>query len=237
MGIAAKLTQVATLVEDLPAADAQIRSLFGFDEGYHEIGMAMFGLENTVQPIGQDQYLEVCGRLPAEAGSKPVGGRRGNGGYMAIIELPNREDVAVCRERLLAQGLRIVHEITQENYESIHVHPRDLGTIVSFDWNNGPWPGIAADWEGPRRIDVVQGIQAVELRSSSSKVLAERWRAVLDAPLKDGDLSLTGDGTTIRFREGRPDNEAGLDVIDFAAADRNRAGKTVDVGGTEFRLV
>ncbi|SEB64345.1 VOC family protein [Rhodococcus koreensis] len=237
MEINARLTQVATLVGDLDKADAQVRDLFGFEEGYHESGMAMFGLENTVQPIGERQYLEVCGQLREGESQRPVGGRRGNGGYMAIVEVSRREDIALCRQRLAAQGLRVVHEIVQDEYESIHVHPRDLGTIVSFDWNGGPWPGIAADWQGPIRTDVITAIAGIELRSASPDEYAKRWATVLGLDVENGVVTLPGDGSTVRFAGGRSDDEAGLDVIDFVATARTRAGESHDIGGTEFRLV
>lgn len=230
-----KMTQVATLVPDLPAADAQVRDLFAFEEGYHEPGMAMFGLENTVQRIGPDQYLEVCGRLPAAEGRPAVGGRRGDGGYMAIVEVGAREDVETCRRRLLELGLRIVHEIEQEHYHSIHVHPRDLGTIVSFDWSGGQWPGIEAGWPEPK-TDVVERVVGIELRSADPDLFTQRWSRVLGLPTEDGAVTLT-DGTQIRFADGRSAELAGLDVIDFRVGDRARAGQSHDVGGTEFRLV
>lgn len=234
--IVSKMTQVATLVEDLPAVDAEIRRLFGFVEGFHEDGMKMFGLENTVQRIGPDQYLEVCGRLDDGVERAPVGGRRGNGGYMAIVEVAEQEDIESCRERLEEQGLRIVHEIKQEQYHSIHVHPRDLGTLVSFDWNNATWPGIAPGWP-PAQTDVVEGVAAIELRSASPDLFADRWHQVLGLPVEDGNMTLTGDHTQIRFRGGRPADQAGLDVIDFRVRDRALAGEVHDLGGTEFRLV
>src|SRR5262245_9577442 len=125
------MTQIATLVADLDKVDDQIRELFGFEEGYHEPGMAGFGLENTVQRIGESQYLEVCGQLRDGQERPKVGGRRGNGGYMAIVEVAEHGDIEICRSRLEAEGLRVVHEIENDVYHSIHVHPRDLGTLVS----------------------------------------------------------------------------------------------------------
>jgi hypothetical protein len=231
------MTQLATLVADLDKVDAQIRELFGFEEGYHEPGMASFGLENTVQPIGNAQYLEVCGRLRDDEQGRRVGGRRGYGGYMAIVQVDRREDVETCRERLLEQGLRVVHEIVNDGYASIHVHPRDLGTLVSFDWNEGAWPGIAADWNGPIRTEVVNSMRGIELRSSTPEQFAERWSRTLGVPFNDDGLSLTGDGFDVRFTTGRSAQEAGLDVIDFEATDRRRVGETYDLGGTEFRFV
>lgn len=234
--IVSKMTQVATLVGDLDHVDAQIRKLFGFDEGYHEPGMKMFGLENTVQRIGADQYLEVCGQLRDGEQRRAVGGRRGNGGYMAIVEVGEREDIETCRARLEELGLRVVHEIEHNGYHSIHVHPRDLGTIVSFDWNIKAWPGIAPDWP-PANTDVVERITAIELRSSNPDVFASRWGQMLGIPVEAGSVTLTGDGTEVRFRDGRPDEQAGMDVIDFRVRDRGLAGQVHDLGGTEFRFV
>lgn len=52
--------------------------------------MAQFGLEDTVHPLGDHQHLEIWGQLEGdkdgEAGRR-VGGRRGFGGYMAIVEV------------------------------------------------------------------------------------------------------------------------------------------------------
>jgi hypothetical protein len=237
MGHGAKMTQVAILVEDLQKTDAEIRELFDFEEGYHEPGMAQFGLENTVHPLGDGQYLEICGQLKDAGAGRKVGGRRGAGGYMAIVEVPCREDIETCRRRLQEQGLRIVHEIEQEWYHSIHVHPRDLGTLVSFDWCGGHWPGIAPDWPGPVRADVVSAIMGIELRSAAPEMYAKRWAATLGLPLEHGALTLPGDGTEVRFAGGRSDEQAGLDVIDFRASDRRRHGETRDIGGTVFRLV
>jgi hypothetical protein len=231
------MTQLATLVENRDQVDAQIRELFGFDEGYHEPGMAGFGLENTVQLIGPNQYLEVCSQLKDGKSRPAVGGRRGYGGYMAIVQVPRRDDIEACRDRLQAQGLRVVHEIVNDGYASIHVHPRDLGTLVSFDWNEGKWPGIGADWSVPVRTEVVSAMTGIELRSSSPEQFAKRWATTLDLPLEDGVLTLPGDGFQVRFAAGRPDPEAGLDVIDFQATDPHHVGETHHLGGTEFRFV
>jgi hypothetical protein len=237
MGQGPKMTQVAILVEDLRKTDAEVREFFSFEEGYHEPGMAQFGLENTVHPLADRQYLEICGQLKDAGAGRRVGGRRGSGGYMAIVEVPRREDIETCRRRLEAQGLRVVHEIEQESYHSIHVHPRDLGTLVSFDWCAGHWPGIAPDWPGPVRTEVVGGIMGVELRSASPETYANRWATTLGLPVEHGTLTLPGDGTVVRFAGGRTEEQAGLDVIDFRASDRGRYGETRDMGGVEFRLV
>jgi hypothetical protein len=231
------LKQVALLVEDLQQDDAEVRELFGLDEGHHEPGLASFGLENSVMPVGDDQFLEIASPLRDGGTRRSVGGRRGYGGYMVIIEVGSREELADRRKKLEAQGLRVVHEIEQDDYASIHVHPKDLGTLVSFDWCGGEWPGVADDWRDHVRTDVIQGIRGIELHASSPDELARRWSATLGLPVRDGVLTLPGDGSVVRFAARATDKEPGLNTVEVRATDRSRAGETRRCGEVEFRFV
>ena len=131
-----RLRQIALVVEDLAAAEADIRAVLGLDYAYDDPGVGTFGLKNAVFPVGET-FLEVVS--PKQAGTtagRLLEKRGGDGGYMAIFQV---RDIKAARERIAAAGARTVAEADRDGVHMSHIHPKDIGgAIVSVDQME-PW--------------------------------------------------------------------------------------------------
>jgi hypothetical protein len=83
---------------------------------------------------------------------------------------------------------------------------------------------------------VVEGLEAIELRSPDPGRLSRRWSEILGRPVDDrGRIAL--DQGAIGFRETSAGEVEGLAAIELQAADRDRIGVRFALGGVECRLI
>ena len=172
----ARLRQVALVARDLEAAAARLRDELRLGDPYRDPDVAVFGLENAVFTVG-DQFLEVVS--PVRAGT--AAGRHldrlgGDGGYMAIFQVP---DFRAARERVRALGVRVAWEVELEDISAMHLHPADVpGAIVSLDEARPP---ASWRWGGPGWRPSAGGIRSITVEAPDGA--AERWAEVLgEAP-------------------------------------------------------
>ena len=123
-----RLRQAVLAAPDLSVVP-ELRAELGAGESYADPGVGLFGLENAVMPLG-DQFLEVVAPTRPDTAAGRHLERRGPGGYMLIFQV---EDLAAARARAEAGGARVVWEIALDDMETIHLHPADMGCIVSLD--------------------------------------------------------------------------------------------------------
>jgi hypothetical protein len=155
---------------------------------------------------------------------------------MVLVQV---DDLEAHRERLAGTDIRIVHEAKGHGITGLHLHPADVGgAIVSIDQAEPPesWGWAGDDWGYHRNSSVVSDLVAVEIQAADPPAMAVRWGVALDRPV-DGGTTIALDDAVIRFvadSDGRGD---GLAAADLVAADRSRAGETIEVCGTRFNLV
>jgi hypothetical protein len=235
-----KLRQLVLVAADLEAVVGQLTSALGIEVAYRDPGVASFGLVNAVMPVG-DQFLEVVSPAqPDTAAGRYLERRRGDGGYMVIIQVP---DLDAARGRVTELGLRIVWEGGRPGIRGMHLHPADIGgAIVSLDEAEpaDDWPWAGADWKASVSTQVVGGFTAAEIQSDDPYGMARRWGQVLavdpvDGP--DGSPVLGLDAGVLRFVKPRDDRGPGLVAMALQATDRSRAGEELVIGGVSFRLV
>lgn len=218
-----RLRQVVLVAPTLEPAVGSLRRLFQLGEGYRDPGVGEFGLVNTVFAIG-DTFLEVIAPKADDTAADRFLARRGEGGYMVIVQVESLDD---ARQRVEALGVRVVWQSDHEEISGMHLHPRDVGgAILSLDEARPPesW-----HWAGPRWLDdvdtsVVGEVVAVELQGEDPVAMAKRWGQVLGrAPKGRGsERSIALDRGFLRFvraRDGRGDGVSGFDV---AVTDRDR---------------
>ncbi len=196
-----RLRQVALVARELAAARACLQAGLGLRAPFADPGVGEFGLTNAVYEAGSD-FLEVVS--PAQDGTTAgrLLDRRGDGGYMAIFQLPGFDDLHAARERLAPLGVRAVWQIDLPDIASSHLHPRDVpGAIVSIDATepSGSWR-----WGGPRWVGAVPadpffpgGIAAVTVAVEDPAAAATRWGEVLGC-----ELDPLPSGQAVRFVEG-----------------------------------
>jgi len=242
-----RLRQIALVASDLRSVEQQICHQLGLEVCYRDPGLAGFGLRHGLYPIG-DRILEVVvPKQPGTTAERFLDRRGGDGGYMVLVQT---DDVEAERNRVVEAGFRIVHDggITQPGAGSgrtpatirgIHLHPKDVGgAILSIDQADPPesWGWAGYDWEYHSRDDVVTDMVAIEIQADDPAAMAERWGRALGRKV-DAANRIELEDATIRFvvaEDGRGD---GLSAADLVAADRSRAGQTIDICGTRFNLL
>ena len=251
-----RIRQICLVASELAPVIEDLRAIFGLEVCYVDPGVASFGLENSLLPIGS-QFLEVV--APVEEGTtagRYLERRGGNGGYMVITQC---DDHAPRRQRVEELGIRVVHQFERDGYQNMQLHPKDTGgSFFEIDCQtddhapDGRWLPAGPDWKPAQRTNVVSSIAAAEIQSPRHEELAERWAEIAEVPITrnaQGQPVLTLENADIRFVEpadGRPEGLGGLDLIATnrdhvlrTAAERGCPvdGDTVLVCGTRFRLV
>ena len=235
-----KLRQLVLVAADLEAVVGELTSALAIEVAYRDPGVGAFGLVNAVMPVG-DQFLEVVSPArPDTTAGRYLERRRGDGGYMVIVQVP---DLDAARGRVGSLGIRIVWEGAVPGIRGMHLHPADMGgAIVSLDEADPAdgWPWAGPDWKAHVCTDAVGGVTAAEIQSDDPYAMARRWGQVLgvdpvDGP--EGSVVLGLDAGVLRFVRPRDDRGDGLTAIVVQATDRARAGEELSIGGVTFRLV
>jgi hypothetical protein len=249
-----RLRQIALVAAELRPVEEEIYDKLGLELCYRDPGLAAFGLRHGLYPIG-DHILEVV--VPKQSGTtagRYLERRGGDGGYMVLVQT---DDLDAERARVIEAGFRIVHDggTTQPTVgpgeapariAGIHLHPKDVGgAILSIDQSDPPesWGWAGYDWEYHSRTGVVTDLVAVDIQADDPAAMAQRWGRALGHPVEGSgspggsDPSIELSDATIRFVQATDGRGDGLAAADLVAADRARAGETVELCGTRFNLV
>jgi hypothetical protein len=221
-----RLRQVALVAGELTPATACLQAGLGLRDPFADPGVGEFGLTNAVYEAGRD-FLEVVS--PAQEGTAAgrLLDRRGDGGYMAIFQLPDLGALRARREHVGSLGVRAVWQIDLPDIGSSHLHPKDVpGAIVSIDAAEPPaswrWGGPRWTGEAPAVPFAPGGIAAITVAVDDPAAVAARWAEVLGC-----DLDPLPSGQEVRFVEG---TEGIVEVV----LDLGRTGE-VAVGSTTVR--
>src|SRR2546421_1740808 len=81
-----KLRQTVLVARDLDAVVADLTAVLGIEVAFNDPQVREFGLRNAVMPIG-DSFLEVVSPIdPKATAQRYLERRRGDGGYMLILQ-------------------------------------------------------------------------------------------------------------------------------------------------------
>ncbi len=215
-----RLRQIALVAQKLAPVEKDLIDVLGIEVCFRDPGVAHFGLENALFPIG-NQLLEVVAPIEENtAGGRYLQRRGGDGGYMVITQC---DDHAPRRARVDALGVRLAHQFQTNDFRNMQLHPKDTGaTFFEIDEQmgsdahaeDGPWEPAGADWQRARRTERVTGIVAAELQCDDPAAVARRWADIAELNLNE-DLSIELDNATLRFvpcTDGRPEGLGGIDV-------------------------
>jgi catechol 2,3-dioxygenase-like lactoylglutathione lyase family enzyme len=246
-----RIRQVALVARELEPVVEDLRAVLGLEVAYRDPGVATFGLQNAVLPVG-DSFLEVVS--PAEPGTtaaRLLEKRGGDGGYMVIVQTT---DMADAQRRIETLGARVVWSIDLGDATAIHLHPRDVGcAILSLDEMRPEesWRWAGPDWRSAVRSERVQTITGVELQCTDPEQTAKRWAGVLGAASVGAvanAVELRLESTRVRFVSPRDERGEGLVAVMLRAADpqpviataRERGlgvtGSTIDLCGVRLCL-
>jgi len=251
-----RLRQLALVARELAPVIDDMHEVFGLEVCHRDPSVKTFGLQNALMPVGS-QFIEVVSPIKeGTAGGRYLERRKGDGGYMVILQC---DDHPPRKNRVAELGIRKVLESDDAEYSIMQLHPRDTGgSFLEIDFQpgdlapDGPWMPAGKNWKPAVRTDVVRAIAAAEVQSPNFKEIAERWAEIMQLPLKpdsDGNPSLRLENATIRFVPDRDSRGEGLGGIDLVAADRARMlaaakkrgrlvdGDIVNICGIRFRPV
>jgi hypothetical protein len=230
-----RLRQVAVVARDCGRVAGQLRRAFGWPQPFHDPGVRRFGLTNAVFAVG-DTFVEVV--APAQPGTtaaRYLGRRDGDGGYMAIFQVP---DVAVARRRVAALGVRVVWTADLPDMAATHLHPRDVpGAIVSLDWAfpAESWRWAGPSWTGQAAAHAPGGVTGLTIEVNDPAAAARRWAAVLGIPAASGGhtamVELPEPGQWLRFVPARAGHGEG--IIEVTISGLPGAAPRV-IGGVRF---
>ena len=100
-----RLRQCVFVCKDLESSREELCDILGIEVAYRDPGVAKWGLVNVVCPTGHD-FLEIV--TPFQEGTSAgryIERRKGDGGYMVIIQVP---DAVAERKRITGLGVRAV---------------------------------------------------------------------------------------------------------------------------------
>ncbi|MGD8417476.1 MAG: VOC family protein [Pseudomonadales bacterium] len=219
-----RLRQIALVAHELAPVERALIDVLDVRVCYRDPGVAHFGLENALFPIG-NQFLEVVAPVRENtAGGRYLARRGGDGGYMVITQC---DDHAPRRQRVAELGIRIVNQFETTEFRNMQLHPKDTGgSFFEIDEQmgsdahaaDGPWEPAGPDWQAGQSLTRVRGISAAEVQCDDPEAVAARWSEIAQIGLDriDGHPRLRLDNAAVRFvpcADGRPEGLGGIDVI------------------------
>ncbi|MDJ0850809.1 MAG: VOC family protein [Myxococcota bacterium] len=184
-----RLRQVALAASDLASTVEALTDVLDIEVGFRDPGVGVFGLVNAVMPVGET-HLEVVSPVRDDATAKRwIVKRGGDAGYMVILQCDDHAALAAEADRAQEAGAKVVWQGEHEGARTVHLHPRELGAILSFDampaWDEWVWAG--PDWRSHVRTDTTTAITGIELESPDPDRLAARWGEIVGvAPRSEG---------------------------------------------------
>ena len=253
------IRQICLVAHRLEPVIEDFHTVFGIEICYSDPQVAYFGLANALLPVGND-FIEIVSPIQENtAAGRYLERRKGNGGYMILLQSDSEKMQAASLARAKKMGIRVAFEITIETYQLIQLHPADTGgCFLQIDWDSknehdGYWYNAGGIiWKEYVNTNIISAITAVEIQSEKPQTLAHRWAEILGVPIDKGKkntLELNLNNGTIRFVISQDERGDGLSALDVKTADREKLLKSsndlglkvsdcqVMIGGVRFNLV
>ena len=214
-----------------PTVDT-LRDLFDIKVSFNDPGVAHFGLENAVLPVGTD-FLEVVSPVEENTtAGRYLDRRGGDGGYMVIIQV---DDFSEVQNNVKENNITVVWESEHPEARAIHLHPKEMGgAILSLDWMN---PKESWKWAGPNwgefvNTNIIKRFVGVEIQSDDPEGMKSKWQSVLRMSSENvSDHQIDLDNTWIRFVEDKDGRGPGVSAFCLEANDnKSLMKKAVDLG-------
>ena len=206
--------------------------LFDIKVSFNDPGVAHFGLENAVLPVGTD-FLEVVSPVEENTtAGRYLDRRGGDGGYMVIIQV---DDFSEAQSNIKENNITVVWESEHPEARAIHLHPKEMGgAILSLDWMNpkGSWKWAGPNWDKFVNTSFVNRFVGVEIQSDDPEGMKNKWQSVLRMPPeKVSDHEINLDNTWIRFVEDQDGRGPGVSTFCIEVNDnKSLMKKAADLG-------
>lgn len=239
-----RLRQIALVATDLHTVEKQIVDVLGLEICYRDPGVGKYGLHNALFAMS-GTFLEVVSPTqPNTAGGRYLERRKGDGGYMYIVDC---DDLEPRREHFKAMGVRLVQDLKSgddvSTSEALHLHPKDTGgCLLSVDRHSGGddvmggyhWAGPA--WQAKDRSRTVKAISGARMQCDDPAATADRWSKLLQRPAtRDGNVwTIELDNARARFSELEDDRGEGLSAVRLACRDAKAILAAADKAGVRI---
>src|SRR5689334_4962549 len=228
-----RLRQVALVAHDCGRVAAELSRAIGWARPFRDPGAGQFGLTNAVFAVG-DTFVEVVAPVrPDTTAARYLERRGGDGGYMAIFQVP---DLAAARDRVAALDVGVVWTADLPDIAATHLHPKDVpGAIVSLDWAAPAesWRWAGPSWTGRAPEHAGGGVTGLTIEVNDPSAAARRWAAVLGASVAGGGqatvVELPASGQWLRFVPARAAGGQGITAVTIAGL---AGGGPWMIGGT-----
>jgi|TARA_B110000263_G_scaffold82525_1_gene72246 hypothetical protein len=226
-----QLRQICLVSSNLKKIEDELCSILGLEVCHRDPGVAQYGLENFLLPIGSNFIEVVAPSIDNTAAGRYLERRKGDCGYMVITQVDSRTMQSKIRQRAEAKGVRVAHEAEREGWNFCQLHPADMvASMLDIEWDEqenfeGCWhPAGGLTWLDKVRRDVTADILGVELQSEDPIKLANLWGSVIDCPMRQDDASATLalNNASIRCVRNADDRGPGLSGVDLLVEDRER---------------
>ena len=207
-------------------------NLFDIKVSFNDPGVAHFGLENAVLPVGTD-FLEVVSPVEENTtAGRYLDRRNGDGGYMVIIQV---DDFLAAKQSVKENNIKVVWESDHPEAKAIHLHPKQMGgAILSLDWMNPKesWKWAGPNWDKFVNTSLVNRFVGVEIQAENPEDMKNTWQSVLN--LKNERVTgnqINLDNTWIRFLEDEDGRGSGVSAFCLEANDNDKLfEKASDLG-------
>ncbi len=224
-----QLVMVSSLRD--PIVDS-LCNLFDIKVSFNDPGVAHFGLENAVLPVGTD-FLEVVSPVEENTtAGRYLDRRNGDGGYMVIIQV---DDFLAAKQSVKENNITVVWESDHPDARAIHLHPKQMGgAILSLDWMNPKesWKWAGPNWDKFVNTSLVNRFVGVEIQAENPEDMKNTWQSVLNLKgerVTGNQINL--DNTWIRFLEDEDGRGAGVSAFCLEANDNDKLfEKASDLG-------
>ena len=226
-----------------------LRDLFDIKVSFNDPGVAHFGLENAVLPVGKD-FLEVVSPVEENTtAGRYLNRRGGDGGYMVIIQV---DDFFETQNIVKENNITVVWESEHPEARAIHLHPKELGgAILSLDWMNPKesWKWAGPNWDEFVNTSIIKRFVGVEIQSDDPEGMKNKWQSVLRMPSENvSNRQIDLDNTWIRFVEDKDGRGPGVSAFCLEANDNESLMKKaadlglmyqedIFIGGVKFLLL
>jgi hypothetical protein len=231
-----RLRQLCLVAPVLEPAVSDISAIFGLQVCYRDPNVGRYGLENALFPV-EDNFIEIV--APTRTGTAAgrfLERRKGQGGYMVILDC---DDAERRRRHAEQMGIVVANLIRHEDYLGVQLHPRDTGAaMIEFNHTrggesvSGPYHPAGPNWQSAIRTDVTSRLVAVDIVAPDPQAFSARWAALMErsAVVSGSGYRIALEGGDIRFSKSaaadRQPTFAGLElrvrnsvaVLDAAAA-------------------
>jgi len=248
-----RIRQICLVAAKLRPVVDDLKAVLKIEECFHDPGVAKYGLENALLPIGRN-FMEVVAPLEAgTAAGRYLDRRGGDGGYIVILQC---DDAKQRRAHYADIGIRIANDLDYGDFLGTQLHPKDTGGCMlevdqqDGDVIDGTWHPAGSDWERTVRSDGAAAMTGCTLQSQDPEKLARHWGSILKSPVDTvgGAFQIPLDNGFIDFVAAQDDRGDGLIGVTVQAANAGAitsAGEqrglpvtqqTVTICGTHFHI-